>query len=129
MDNEQRIERREMAFFHYSQNNSGGSFDWSDGVGHHVVIEAPNAAMADAKLETVGGYFDGCDDGRDCSCCGDRWSRAWKAGDAEPMVYGSPAAEHCDDKTMTWGRGPEQAEVIVHYLDGRVQKYFSNRAA
>lgn len=68
--------KRIMAmFYHFSQNNSGGSFDFdkNDGITHHVVIEAVSAESANKKLQDIGGYFDGCDTGRDCSCCGDRW--------------------------------------------------------
>lgn len=117
-----------MPFFHYSQNNSGGSFDWSEGLGHHVVIEAPSAGAADEKLEALGGYFNGCEDERDCPCCGDRWTTAYGSGDAEPMVYGHPAEDFISNAFMTFGKGDGQAEVVVHHLDGRVQKYFANRS-
>jgi hypothetical protein len=41
---------------------------------HRLVIEAFNEKEALSKAEDMGVYFDGCEDGRDCSCCGDRWS-------------------------------------------------------
>ena len=28
--------------------------------------------------EDIGLYFDGVEQGMDCSCCGDRWYRAWE---------------------------------------------------
>ena len=81
-----------MAFFHYSQNNSGGFY-----VGPpHVIIEADNAEKADEIAQKNGVYFDGVIDGMDCSCCGDRWSSAevWDdEGDSEPNIYGKPAIE------------------------------------
>lgn len=78
-----------MKFFHFSQNNSGGSFT---GPAKHVVVEAENASDANYRAESVGVYFNGCNEGLDCSCCGDRWYRQWldEAGDDVPMVYGDP---------------------------------------
>lgn len=62
-----------MAFFTYVQNNSGGDFVTNDSVAHYVIIEAVNAAQANEIAETIGIYFNGCDAGIDCYCCGDRW--------------------------------------------------------
>ena len=78
-----------MKFFHFHQNNSFGLFK---GPANHVVVEAENASDANDRAQTVGVYFDGCDDGLDCLCCGNRWSRQWSdaTGDDVPMVYGSP---------------------------------------
>jgi hypothetical protein len=71
-----------MAFFHYSQNNSGGS--WSGPT--DVIVEAPNASAADSIAEyRAGVYFDGS---YDCSCCGNRWSEAYGEGDPEPNIFG-----------------------------------------
>lgn len=109
-----------MAFFHYDQNNSGGHFDYDllRGVTEHVVIEAPNALMADAMLRSIGGYFDGCESGRDCSCCGDRWRMAVGDGSPSPTIYGHAASDLSrDESVMPAG----QKAVVVHYLDGRVE--------
>lgn len=109
-----------MAFFHYSQNNSGGDFvfDKKTGITHHVVIEAVDADSANSRAEQIGLYFNGCDDGRDCSCCGDRWSRQWKDdGNPEPTVYGEPVAKV---KHFTKWMKPG-FETAVHYADGRVE--------
>lgn len=59
----------------YDQNNTGGSFD--GGMGYKTFVWAENGRAADAIAENNGIYFDGCDTGQDCSCCGDRWSRSW----------------------------------------------------
>ena len=72
-------------WWEYTQNNTGGAFDTS--LGKHVMIEAPDADSADRIAEENGLYFDGCDSGVDCSCCGDRWSRAWASRDT-PYPYG-----------------------------------------
>ena len=95
-------------FFHYSQNNSGGSFT---GDYHHVIIEAICAEVADVIAESQTDiYFDGCSKEIDCDCCGDRWSRTWSDGVDEPMIFGSPAKDYSD--TM-FGGG-----VLILYADG-----------
>lgn len=63
-----------MPWFHYHQNNSGGFFE--RGMPHNLFVEAESAHVANARAAEVGVYFDGCDWGIDCDCCGDRWSRA-----------------------------------------------------
>lgn len=61
-------------WWEYSQNNSGGSFD-PDG-GMSTWIWAHSAKQADDIAEQNGIYFDGCQEGLDCPCCGDRWYSA-----------------------------------------------------
>jgi len=111
-----------MAWFHYNQNNSGGSFDFDEtaGITHHVVIEAKNAWLADQRAQFAGIYFDGCDSGRDCSCCGDRWySAAGEDGDEVPMVYGQPANAY-----EGWGGWmAEGKEIAVHTISGEILWY------
>jgi hypothetical protein len=107
-------------FYDFRQNNSGGGFDFNadDGISVHVIIEANSAEDANERAENLGLYFDGCDDGRDCECCGDRWYSAWGEGDAVPSMYGTPVGEA--EAYMLWA--PEGvAEAYVHYLDGRVE--------
>ena len=85
-----------MKRFTYSQNNSGGVYDFPKWTGpadlggvftaaHHrrfaedvdVWVMAESAAEADMLAKKHAGvYFDGCASGRDCDCCGDRWHRA-----------------------------------------------------
>jgi len=62
-------------WFEYRQNNSGGSFrfDKKKGISVYVWVEAEDAAAADKRAEDIGLYFNGCDSGCDCPCCGDRW--------------------------------------------------------
>jgi hypothetical protein len=57
----------------YDQNNSGGSFDLDENISHRVVIEAVSQSEARRKAKDLGIYFNGCDEGMDCPCCGDRW--------------------------------------------------------
>ena len=86
-------------FFTYMQNNSGGSFEIDDDVAKVVVIEAVNAVTAnDTAVNVVGIYFDGCDKGIDCECCGDRWNPMYDDYDGTdtPTVYGQPLNEYKD---------------------------------
>lgn len=89
---------------------------------HHVVIEARDADHANEIALLNGIYFDGCESGNDCSCCGDRWSPLWKDdGTITPLIYNDhPVAEFCDNWPMN-----DFPNVLVIYLDGRKKK-FSN---
>ncbi|QEQ94098.1 hypothetical protein SEA_SAFTANT_66 [Streptomyces phage Saftant] len=116
-----------MPFFEYNQNNSGGSFDIDPdaGISTVVIVEADNAAEADAKAEEIGLYFDG--DG-DCPCCGDRWyaqDGGWKddAGDPVPSIYGEPISDidFSSSYRSRWTGGAP--EVYVHFSNGTVQGY------
>lgn len=66
-------------WFEFRQNNSGGSFDHDPvrGIGLSVYVEADDAKHANYRAERIGLYFNGCDSGSDCECCGDRWSECW----------------------------------------------------
>lgn len=61
-------------FYTFNQNNSGGHFDYDPetGVGYRVAIEATNAKDALRRAEDIGIYFNGCETGMDCPCCGDQ---------------------------------------------------------
>lgn len=85
-------------FYHFHQNNSGGSFDKDENVNVHTIIEAADADEANRIAEAVGIYFngvefneDGENIGRDCECCGDRWNRVSEYDATEtPCRYGEP---------------------------------------
>lgn len=108
-----------MAFFGFTQNNSGGRFSFypESGVSHYVIIEAHSADEANRKAEEIGLYFDGYGD---CECCGDRWNSTYGKGDVVPSIYGEPYERvrfgpyplH-----MKWIDGPEG---YIHYADGRI---------
>jgi hypothetical protein len=104
-------------FWTCNQNNSGGSFDFqpNDGITHFVVIEANDETHAMQRALDIGLYFNGCNDGTDCSCCGDRWYEPYGEGEAEPMIYDTPVAAATAWKAWM----PEGKEICVHYLDGR----------
>lgn len=127
-----------MSFFVYAQNNSGGSFRHdSRGISVNVIIEAPDAHYADNRAESIGIYFDGCDSGADCDCCGDRWYAAYGPGEPVPTVGESevqpgelfPAADDprrglLATKWMAEGT----PEGYIHYLDGRVEPFWADTA-
>ncbi|AFV51384.1 hypothetical protein FDG66_gp64 [Streptomyces phage phiCAM] len=110
-----------MAFFEYSQNNSGGSFayDGDAGITHYVIIEADSPEEANDKAETIGLYFDGYGD---CDCCGSRWSECWDGdkGEKVPSIYGTPVSDY--DFGYRWMHSDEP-ECYVHFADGSVQGY------
>ena len=64
-------------FYEFNQNNSGGHFVVNDKLCHRLFIEADNEYEAIDKAEELGCYWDGVSQGRDCSCCGDRWHKDW----------------------------------------------------
>ncbi len=81
-------------FYTFDQNNTGGSFDHmpASGIGYKVAFEATDVQHAKQRALSAGVYFNGCDDGRDCPCCGDRWSSWIDESDAtdEPETHGKP---------------------------------------
>lgn len=77
-------------FYPFVQNNSGGSYDGFE----LVIVEANSPEEANATAEQFGVYFGGSYSGRDCSCCGDRWSRVYDyEGTESPERYGEPVDE------------------------------------
>jgi hypothetical protein len=109
-------------FYHFSQNNSGGTFVFSkeSGITHHVIIEAESADDANARAEDIGLYFD---DYMDCPCCGSRWSSTYDDWDAKdfPHIYGVPIVDgkYKSREGIKWmGDNPE---AVIHYLDGTME--------
>lgn len=99
------------SFFHFNQNNSGGHFTIDDerGLGPSVWVEAVDAAHANSRAESIGIYFNGCEGGSDCECCGDRWSPAWRE-------EGSKEVEK-HDYSFSW-----HDTIYVHLIDGTIQR-------
>ena len=106
-------EKGETKFYQFSQNNSGGSFVDNEDVCEYVFIEAHSVKEANLLADNFGIYFDGCEQGTDCSCCGDRWYPV-SEGDIKPMIYE-------EDVREIYESGFRQ-KCIIHYLDGKKEK-------
>src|SRR4051812_30696764 len=102
-------------FYEFDQNNSGGGFDVNDRLRETVIIEAFNADDAADRAERVGIYFDGCDSGQDCPCCGDRWYRPYRH-EAEPVPsrFTTPLKLIVPDTL----KNETGVNVVIYYLDG-----------
>ncbi len=81
-------------FYTFCQNNTGGNFEVDADVDQYVIIEALTSDHANSIAENIGIYFDGCDAGMDCTCCGDRWDRVDENyAQSTPMLYNAPIEE------------------------------------
>jgi hypothetical protein len=98
-------------YFEFSQNNSGGGWqiDHESGIAEKVFVQASSLSDANAKAEAIGIYFDGVSSGRDCSCCGSRWSECWEH---DTGAEEAPKASKVSDGKV----------AFVHHADGTVEK-------
>ena len=64
-------------FYEFRQNNSGGFFKELENGMFHLIVEANSEEEANEIAQENGVYFDGCREGLDCECCGDRWYKTW----------------------------------------------------
>jgi hypothetical protein len=107
-------------FYEFNQNNTGGRFDFDEeaGITHWVIVEADSESEAVRKAEEIGLYWDGCDAGMDCPCCGDRWSNYYINDSEKPEIYGEPLTKNTFKKRglNTWM--DEGREACVHFKDG-----------
>ena len=116
-----------LYWYEISQNNSGGSFDVDDKLCHRLFIQAPSEARALGIAEELGVYWNGCETGRDCSCCGDRWSEymekiTFPVTDYEPdgpFKTIEEYAQHLADKY-----GWTQPDARLFFADGMVKEIF-----
>lgn len=107
------VTAKSTKFYHYRQNNSGGSFDVDEqaGIDINVFVEAYSAGQADDQAERIGLYFDGVDKGMDCDCCGDRWYTS-SEGDWSTFA---------DSKAIK--ESPYVTSGYIHRLDGSFYKF------
>jgi len=99
-------------FYLFNQNNSGGSFVCNDKLTCYTIIEAETPESANEKAESLGIYFDGCNSGSDCECCGDRWCPVDKRDGTEtPLIYGKPPHQYYSIK---W----KSPICYIHYANG-----------
>lgn len=111
-----------MPFFHFSQNNSGGSFHRTELLTTDVIVEANTPEEANDRAQQLGIYFNGCHLGRDCSCCGDRWYEqySYEEGSPYPAIYSRPVEEAISEGAIgSWYRW----DAFVFFLDNTFIKF------
>ena len=109
-------------FFTYDQNNSSGVFKEP---AMYVIVEADSAVEANHVAEAVDVYFDGCEKGIDCGCCGDRWHEEWSdnAGTGIPSIYDQPVSEYQNKFRQDWADKDGIPLVMVFYANGTVETF------
>lgn len=117
-------EEQETRFFTFDQNNSYGKFVITEdpAIAPYMIFEAVSAADANLWASVYGLYFDGVADGRDCNCCGDRWSEQWSddRGEDVPLIYGEPITA---STSIRWLVKPGQLYTVVVYANSNIIKY------
>lgn len=71
-------------WYRFHQNNSYGIWIGPQNI-HVEAIDLDHACRR--AEEEAGVYFNGCRDGKDCSCCGDRWYRPYEEPTETPQNY------------------------------------------
>lgn len=111
------MELSKTKFYTFTQNNSGGSFviDEYSGICGYVIIEANSHIQANEIALNIGLYFDGCDSGIDCSCCGDRWYEVDEDySEITPCIYG--------ESVFSLQKSIFKEMCFIHYINGEVEK-------
>lgn len=112
-----------MAFYQWNQNNSGGIFVVNDQLCHRIIVEADTMKEAEHKAFDMGVYYNGCYDGIDCDCCGDRWYCADTVDiPNESYSYDSVEdyAQHLADEY-----GWTTPDIRIFYKNGEVEDIFT----
>jgi len=118
--------KKNLSWYEFTQNNSGGSFEVDDKLCHRIFIEDENYENAKERALDMGVYFDGCDAGIDCPCCGDRWSD-WENKVEFPIKYDSknifteiiPYAQYLANEY-----GWTKPDARLYYKNGEVVEIF-----
>jgi len=120
---------KETKFYEFDQNNSGGSFDVDNEVCHRVVIEATSPEKANEKAQSLGIYFDGCAEGLDCPCCGDRWGEcdeydatSFPKEFTKGQFFNTPESYY---QMLADTYGWTKPDVRIYYKSGKVSEIFS----
>lgn len=108
-------------FFHYYQNNPGGTTFKNSSVCSLVVIEAKNYQKANEKAQSIDIYFDGVRNGHDCQCCGNRWTPHYEnaKGRHTLEIDGQPI-----DAGYTTEKNDSHPAVMVYFKNGSKQDYY-----
>lgn len=104
-----------MPFYSYHQSNPGGNFDSNQP--RELFIEAKSGQEADDRASKYHVYFNGCEDGIDCNCCGDRWysnANSWSDhGSETPILHGYEIRPDTTTKDIVL----EKPEVLTYGFD------------
>lgn len=117
-------------WYQFDQNNSGGSFDVDKNLCHRLFIEGDDYEQAKDKAIELGVYFDGCELGMDCPCCGDRWSDGEEI--TFPFNFGGASDIYNDIETLAqmyankFGRTTPDARIF--YKDGTIKEIKTKEA-
>ncbi len=81
-----------VGFYLFRQQNVDGSYNWNRVHRTNVIIEAASSVEANRKALSLGIYFNGVLEGKDCKTCGDRWEPIDLDNncDESPKVFGIP---------------------------------------
>ncbi len=113
----------EVKYYDFSQNNSGGRWKVDENFAENTIISARNLKEANYRAEELGIYFNGCEAGMDCDCCGDRWSSQWsESKDLEPLIYGEKPEKYLTESTYSM-----RETIIVHHADGTRETFKIDR--
>lgn len=102
----------DLKLYRFRQNNSGGVFHFTDDLDVVVYVQASNEREANSRAEDLGIYFDGCRNGQDCDCCGDRW---WPVDESDASSTKEEFIEKLswDAYGMMWS----EKVAILHTVD------------
>lgn len=107
-----------MKFYTFTQNNSGGHFDFDkkNGVSEYIIIEAPSAVDANKKFDLILSSYT---ETPSCPCCGERWHDQFEdeEGTNSPEIYGK------HPEYVEGYRSPKGKTSCVHLIDGTKEWY------
>ncbi len=102
-----------LVYWEFTQNNSGGSFVENEKLAHRVIIEAYSSEEACSKATEIGIYFNGCDEGMDCPCCGNRWYPPYSNVEI-PYYWGSINLEMAEKISSIYDAEPAPVRDTRH---------------
>lgn len=127
--------KQKLKFFEWVQNNSGGSFYVNDKITRRIIIQSKTYEEAEKKAFELGIYYDGCSDGIDCSCCGDRWCEGNEIG--LPKRKGSSRIksiliknihQYCNFIVDNYGWIKGNPDCRVYFVNGDIHEYYMEPA-
>lgn len=107
-----------MAWYRFNQNNTGGKWQ---GPAMIVGVEAESVADALYIAPRFGLYFNGCDAGLDCKCCGDRWYEPQEYAREDIRGYFDSNQFGLRDQSIKWAQRNNIAMVALYAADGSTE--------